>query len=72
MQFVWFVSLNLMLTVDVERSLGSNDPVNVMLSPPRRLRVVDGKIYVKVQTNSSGTKLSAFGITPRVLVKIGK
>ena len=61
-----------MLTVDVERSFGSSDPLNVMLSPPSRFRLVAGKIYVKVQVNSSGTKPAEFGTTPRVLVKIGK
>lgn len=61
-----------MLTLDVARPFGNIVPVNVMLSPPSRLSVVDGKIYVKVHKNSSGTKLASFGTTPRVLVKIGK
>ena len=44
-----------MVTSLVERTLGSIDPVKVKLSPPSKLREVDGKMLVTVQSMCSAT-----------------
>lgn len=66
------MSLNLIETELVESTFGSIVPVNVMLSPPSKFSVVVGKILVMVQSISSATNWSEFGITPKLLVRIGR
>jgi hypothetical protein len=64
--------LNLILTVLVERLLGSIDPLNVKFSPPSRLKVEGWTILSKVHVTVSAVKVSLTIIIPEVLVKIGK
>jgi hypothetical protein len=62
----------LIATELVESTFGSMVPVKVKLSPPSKLREVEGNMLVKVQSISSATSWSELGIIPRLLVRIGR
>jgi hypothetical protein len=70
-QTVSSVSLNLILTVLVESTLGSMLPVNVKLSPPSKLKELLGNMLVKTHVIVSADTVSFTGMIPRLLVKIG-
>jgi hypothetical protein len=71
-QIVSSVSLNLILTVLVDRTFGSMLPVNVKLSPPSKLKELLGKTLDKTHVMVSDVTVSFTGMIPMRLVKIGK